>query len=76
VLTALDKTMLSAMKDLKGETVRGAGFADMPLSADLFHKDAPPMLHTSDGPLAAFDALIQARRAGHGGDDFFRNRQG
>jgi 3-hydroxyisobutyrate dehydrogenase len=74
VLDALDRTMLSAINDLKGEVVRGGEFTDTQFSASLLQKDARLMLHTSDEPLpalgVAFDTLTDAVRAGHGGEDF------
>jgi 3-hydroxyisobutyrate dehydrogenase len=74
VLAALDKTMLSAINELKGEVVRGGGFADTQFSASLLQKDARLMLHTSEDPLpalgVAFDSLTSVVRAGHGEEDF------
>jgi 3-hydroxyisobutyrate dehydrogenase len=74
VITALDKTTLSVIKDLKGETVLRERFADTQFSASLLHKDTRLMLRTSRTPLPAVTALFasleEAIRAGRGGDDF------
>jgi 3-hydroxyisobutyrate dehydrogenase len=74
VLDALDKTMLSAINELKGEVIRGGAFGDTQFSASLLQKDARLMLHTSEEPLpalsVAFDALTNAVRAGYGEADF------
>jgi 3-hydroxyisobutyrate dehydrogenase len=74
ILVALDKTFLSAIKDLKGENVRTGRFDDTWFSADLLTKDVRLMLDTSRYPLPALTALYEsletARRAGHGEDDF------
>jgi 3-hydroxyisobutyrate dehydrogenase len=74
VLIALDRTMLSAIKDFKGDTVHGGLFDDTQFSANLLHKDARLMLHTSCAPLpaltTALEALENARRAGRGESDF------
>jgi 3-hydroxyisobutyrate dehydrogenase len=74
VLVALDRTMLSAIKDVKGDTVHDGLFDDSQFSANLLHKDARLMLHTSCAPLpaltTAFESLENARRAGHGEADF------
>ncbi len=74
VVASLDKTMLSAIKDLKADSVQAGSFADTQFSASLLQKDARLMLETSLDPLpaltAAFEALTGACRAGHGEDDF------
>lgn len=74
VLEALDKTTLSAIKDVKGNNVRTGSYGDTQFSASLLAKDARLMLHTSELPLpaltAVFQSLTDAARAGHGEDDF------
>lgn len=74
VLTALDRTVLSSVKDAKGENVRTGQFTDTQFSINLLIKDARLMLHSSRYPLpaltAAYESLDAARRAGHGEDDF------
>jgi len=74
VVTALDKSMLSAIKDLKGASVRSADFSDTQFSASLLAKDTNLMVHTSRHPLpaltAAYESLENAARSGHGADDF------
>jgi 3-hydroxyisobutyrate dehydrogenase len=74
VVAALDKSMLSSIKDLKGVSVRSADFSDTQFSANLLVKDAGLMVHTSRQPLpalsAAYESLESAVRAGRGEDDF------
>ncbi len=74
VITALDRTTLSVIKDLKGETVLNERFADTQFSANLLHKDTRLMLRTSLTPLpavtAVFASLEDAIRSGRGEDDF------
>ncbi|HEU4947324.1 MAG TPA: hypothetical protein VFT31_09240 [Kribbella sp.] len=74
VIQSLDKTMLSAVKDVKGENVRTGSYGDTQFSANLLAKDARLMVHTSQLPLpaltAAFASLTDAIQAGHGEDDF------
>ncbi len=74
ILVALDKTFLSAIKDLKGENVRTGKFDDTWFSANLLFKDVRLMLDTSRHPLPALTAMYEsletARRSGHGEDDF------
>ena len=74
MLVALDKTILSAIKDLKGENVRTGKFDDTWFSANLLFKDVGLMLDTSRHPLPAltamYESLESARRSGHGDDDF------
>lgn len=74
VLATLDRTPLSIMKDLKGDSIRSGRFGDTQFSADLLNKDTRLMLHSSVYPLpattAASESLEAARRAGRGGEDF------
>jgi 3-hydroxyisobutyrate dehydrogenase len=74
VIQALDKTPLSAVKDLKGENVRTGSHDDTQFSTNLLAKDARLMVHTSDLPLpaltAGFQSLTDAIRAGRGEADF------
>jgi 3-hydroxyisobutyrate dehydrogenase len=74
VITALDRTALSTIKDLKAASVRAGRFDDTQFSADLLSKDARLMTQTSEYPLpaltAAYAALESARQAGRGGEDF------
>jgi 3-hydroxyisobutyrate dehydrogenase len=74
VLTGLDHTVLSGIKDVKGDNVLHERFDDTQFSANLLGKDALLMTHTSRFPLpalaAAFESLEVARRNGHGEDDF------
>jgi 3-hydroxyisobutyrate dehydrogenase len=74
VLTALDKSALSAAKDLKLATLRDGSYSDTQFSAALLAKDTRLMTHTSNGPLpavtAAFASLTAAVADGHGEDDF------
>jgi 3-hydroxyisobutyrate dehydrogenase len=74
VLGALDGTALAAIRAAKGDVVLDERFADTQFSANLLHKDAGLMLHTSRTPLpavtAVFASLEEAIRAGRGEDDF------
>jgi 3-hydroxyisobutyrate dehydrogenase len=74
VMAALDKSMLSSIKDLKAATVRSADFSDTQFSSSLLVKDSGLMVHTSRHPLpaltAAYESLASAVRAGRGEDDF------
>jgi NAD binding domain of 6-phosphogluconate dehydrogenase len=73
VLAALDKSMLSAAKDLKLPVFRGGTYGDTQLSAALLAKDSRLIVHTSRDPLpaatAAFTSLHAAVAGGHGDDD-------
>jgi 3-hydroxyisobutyrate dehydrogenase len=74
VVAAMDRSMLSPIKDLKGANVRSGDFSDTQFSADLLVKDAQLMMHTSRLPLpavtAACEGLESAVRAGRGEEDF------
>jgi 3-hydroxyisobutyrate dehydrogenase len=74
VITALDRTPLSMIKDLKAANVRDGRFDDTQFSADLLSKDTRLITQTSEYPLpaltAAYEALESARNAGRGDDDF------
>jgi 3-hydroxyisobutyrate dehydrogenase len=74
VLEALDLTVLSAVKNAKGENVRTGEFGETQFSAAALAKDVRLMVHTSQHPLpaltAAFESLETAIRTGRGGDDF------
>jgi 3-hydroxyisobutyrate dehydrogenase len=74
VIAALDKSMLSPIKDLKGTNVRSADFSETQFSADLLVKDSGLMVSTSRDPLpaltAVYEALQAAVRAGRGEEDF------
>ncbi len=74
VLSALDKSMLSAAKDLKLAIFRDGTFSDTQFSAALLAKDSRLIVHTSRDPLpaatAAFNSLHTAVADGHGDDDF------
>jgi 3-hydroxyisobutyrate dehydrogenase len=74
VLGVLDRSMLAGIKNLKEANITAASFDDTQFSANLLCKDTRLMLHTSRYPLpattAAFAAFEQARRSGHGEDDF------
>jgi 3-hydroxyisobutyrate dehydrogenase len=74
IVAALDHSMLSAIKDLKGASVRSDDFSDTQFSASLLLKDADLMVHTSRHALpaltAACESLESAVRSGHGADDF------
>jgi 3-hydroxyisobutyrate dehydrogenase len=74
IIAALDKSMLSPIKDLKGANVRSGDFSDTQFSASLLAKDCRLMVHTSQYALpaltAAYEALESAIRLGHGDDDF------
>jgi 3-hydroxyisobutyrate dehydrogenase len=74
VVQALDLTVLSAIKNAKGENVRSGEFGETQFSAVALAKDTRLMVHSSQDPLpaltAAFESLETAIRAGRGGDDF------
>jgi 3-hydroxyisobutyrate dehydrogenase len=74
VLGVLDRSMLAGIKSLKEANITAASFDDTQFSANLLCKDTRLMLHTSQHPLpattAAYEALEQACRSGHGEDDF------
>jgi 3-hydroxyisobutyrate dehydrogenase len=74
VITALDRTPLSMIKDLKAANVRDGRFDDTQFSADLLSKDTRLITQTSEYPLpaltAAYEALENARNAGRGDEDF------
>ena len=74
VFSALDKSMLSAAKDLKLGVFRDGTFGDTQFSAGLLAKDSRLIVHTSRDPLpaatAAFASLHAAVADGHGNDDF------
>jgi 3-hydroxyisobutyrate dehydrogenase len=74
VFAALDKSMLSAAKDLKLPVFRDGTYGDTQFSAALLAKDSRLIVHTSRDPLpaatAAFTSLHAAVAAGRGDDDF------
>jgi 3-hydroxyisobutyrate dehydrogenase len=74
VVQALDLTVLSAIKNAKGENVRNGEFGETQFSAAALAKDVRLMVHTSQHPLpaltAVFESLETAIRAGRGDDDF------
>jgi 3-hydroxyisobutyrate dehydrogenase len=74
VIQALDLTVLSAIKNAKGENVRTGEFGETQFSAAALAKDTRLMVHTSQHPLPALTAVFQsldaAIRAGRGEDDF------
>ncbi len=74
VLAGLAGTALGTVAATKGDTVRNGTFHDTQFSANLLNKDLRLMLHTSQYPLpavvAVYESLENARRAGHGEDDF------
>jgi len=74
VLAALDKSALSAIKDIKLATLRDGTYSDTQFSAALLAKDSRLMVHTSRDPLpattAAYASLSAAIADGHGEDDF------
>jgi 3-hydroxyisobutyrate dehydrogenase len=74
VVQALDLTVLSAIKNAKGENVRSGEFGETQFSAAALAKDTRLMVHSSQHPLpaltAAFQSLETAIRAGRDEDDF------
>jgi 3-hydroxyisobutyrate dehydrogenase len=74
VLTTLKGTGLGWITEMKGPNVAGGQFDDTQFSAALLAKDARLMVHSTDNPLpaltAALDALQRAEKAGRGESDF------
>jgi 3-hydroxyisobutyrate dehydrogenase len=74
VIQTLDLTVLSAIKNAKGENVRSGEFGETQFSAAALAKDTRLMVHTSEHPLPALTAVFQslesAVRAGRAEDDF------
>jgi 3-hydroxyisobutyrate dehydrogenase len=74
VIQALDLTVLSPIKNAKGENVRTGEFGETQFSAAALAKDTRLMVHTSQHPLPALTAVFQsleaAVRAGRADDDF------
>lgn len=70
----LDKTALSVMATLKGDTLLTGSYANAQFSVDALAKDAGLMIETATTPLpavtAALAAFVAAQRDGHGEDDF------